>query len=180
MDAANSPIKPFIRVFLFVTVLTMLFFAPTREFLKITFIMGIPGLLFYSLMGRQTRYSPLWIICGLLVLGVLLFYGYLLLHLPERIESREIISQGGTLVAEGKYDQAIDKYKQLEKLGQKAKMEDKISQARLEKSAQQQLEQARQKLAAGDKQGAREIIEKIPPGTRAASQARELRSQLKP
>lgn len=142
--------------------------------------MGIPFLLFYYFMSRQPRYSLLWIISGISVLAVLLFYGYLLLHLPERIESREIISQGGTLVAEGKYDQAIEKYQQLEKLGQKAKMEDKISQARLEKSAQQQLDLAREKLAAGDKQGAREIIEKIPPGTRAAGQARGLRSKLKP
>ena len=167
-----------IKIILVLVSLAMLFFTPTREFLKITFFMGIPFLLFYSFMGKQRRYSMLWILSGILVLGVLLMYGTLMIHLPERIEVREIITEGGTLVAEGKYDAAIDRYQQLEKLGQKEKMEEKIENARLEKKAQQQLELAQQKLAAGDKEAAREIIKNIPPSTRAAIKARKLRSEL--
>lgn len=170
--------SPFIRILLFIIALTMLFFAPTREFLKITFFMGIPFILFYGFMGRQRRYSLLWVISGIMVLGVLLGYGYMLVHLPERIEAREIVSQGGTLVAEGKYDLAIEKYRQLEKLGQKEKMEEKINQANLEKSAQQQLELAEKEYAASDNKAALEIINQIPSGTRAAIKARELRSKL--
>lgn len=168
----------FIKIVLVLASLAMLFFIPTREFLKITFFMGIPFLLFYTFMGKQRRYSMLWILSGLLVLSVLLMYGNLMIHLPERIEIREIITEGGTLVAEGKYDAAIQRYQQLEKLGQKEKMEEKIATARLEKEAQQQLELAQQKMAVGDKEAAREIIKKIPPSTRAAVKARELRSEL--
>jgi len=168
----------FIKIILVLASLAMLFFIPTREFLKITFFMGIPFLLFYSFMGKQRRYSILWILSGILVLGVLIMYGNLIIHLPDRIEVREIIKEGGTLVAEGKYDAAIDKYQQLEKLGQKEKMEEKIANARLEKKAQQQLEMAQQKMDAGDKEAAREIIKKIPSSTRAAVKARKLRSEL--
>ncbi len=170
--------SPLIKLILVVVCLVMLFFAPTREFLKITFFMGIPFLLFYSFMGRQRRYSILWILNGLMVLGVLLMYGYFMIHLPERIEAREIISEGGALVAEGKYDLAIEKYQQLEGLGQKQKMEEKISTARLEKKAQQQLDLAEQKLASGDEKAAREIIKNIPTNTRAAVKAHKLRSEL--
>ncbi|NLV22440.1 MAG: hypothetical protein GXY49_10705 [Syntrophomonadaceae bacterium] len=169
---------PYIRVFILLAAVVMLFFAPTREFLKITFFLGIPFLLFYVLMSRQIRYSLPWFICGILVLGVIGLYGYMLVHLPQRVEVREIIREGGTLVAEGKYDHAIEEYQRLEKLGQAEKMEEKISLARQEQQAAQQLEQARQKLAQGDKQAAREIIANIEPGTRAAVEARDLRKQL--
>lgn len=167
-----------IKIILVPVCLAMLFFPSTREFLKITFFMGIPFLLFYSFMGKQRRYSILWIVSGILVLGVLIAYGYLIIHLPERIAAREIISEGGALVAEGKYDAAIEKYQQLEAFGQSQKMEEKIATARLEKKAQQQLDLAQQKFTAGDKEAAREIIKKIPPSTRAAVKARKLRSEL--
>ena len=169
---------PYIRLFLALAGLAMLFFAPTREFLKITFFMGIPFLLFYLFMSRQRRYSPLWFICGILVLGVIGLYGYMLVHLPERVEVRTIISEGGALVAEGKYDEAIEKYQRLEELGQADKMQEKISFARQEQKAEQQLELARQKLAEGDKEAAKEIVARIEPGTRAAVEARDLRKQL--
>lgn len=174
---ANSK-SPLIRLALVVIALVMLFFAPTREFLKITFFMGIPFILFYSFMGKQKRYSIRWFLSGILLLGVLVMYGYLMMQLPERIATRAIITEGGTLVAEGKYDQAIEKYQELEKYGQKEKMLDKITQARLEKKAQQQLDLAEQYLAAGDKNQARKIIENLPSGTRADVKARKIRSQL--
>lgn len=174
----SSGKSPYIKLALLLIVFIMVFFAPTREFLKITFFMGIPFLLLYGFMGRQRRYSILWILSGVLVLGVVAMYGYFMIHLPERIEARVIISEGGALVAEGKYDQAIEEYRQLEKLGQKEKMQEKINIAQQEKQAQQQLEMAQQKFAAGDKAAAREIVEKIPSGTRAAVKARELRTKL--
>lgn len=170
--------SPYIKLTLILIALAMLFFVPTREFLKITFFMGVPFFLFYGFMGRQRRYSLLWILSGVLVLGVFASYGFLLVHLPERIEARVIISEGGALVAEGHYDQAIEKYQGLEKLGQKQKMQAKIDIARQEKRAAQQLELAQQKFAAGDQETAREIIKNIPPGTRAAVKVRALRSKL--
>lgn len=175
MPAGKSP---FIRVSLVLICLVMLFFASTREFLKITFFMGIPFLLFYTFMGRQRRYSILWVVSGLLVIGVLVTYGYFLINLPERIAVREIISEGGTLVAEEKYDAAIDSYRQLEEYGQTEKMNEKIANAKLEKKAAEQLKLAEEKMAAGDKEAAREIVKSIPPGTRAAVKSRELRKEL--
>lgn len=169
---------PYIKLALILIALAMLYFVQTREFLKITFFMGVPFLLFYGFMGRQRRYSILWILSGVLVLGTIVSYGYLLVHLPERIETRVIITEGGALVAEGKYDQAIEKYQGLEKLGQKQKMQEKIDIAQQEKRAEQQLEMAQQKFAAGDQEAAREIIKNIKPGTRAAVKARALRSKL--
>ncbi len=169
---------PYLKVLILVVAVVMLFFAPTREFLKITFFLGIPFLLFYVLMSRQIRYSLRWIICGILVLGVIGLYGYMLSQLPERVEVRAIIREGGTLVAEGRYDQAIEEYQRLHKLGQTEQMEEKISLVRQEQKAAQQLELAQQKLAQGDKNAAREIIANIEPGTRAAVQARGLRKQL--
>lgn len=168
----------FLRIVLVLACLVMLFFASTREFLKVTFFMGIPFLLFYTFMGRQIRYSILWILSGILVVGVLIAYGYMVINLPERIAARQIVSEGGALVAEGKYDAAIEKYQHLEELGQKVKMEEKIANARLEKKAQEQLDLAQQKFTAGDKDAAREIVKKIPPNTRAAVKARKLRSEL--
>ncbi|HPT70578.1 MAG TPA: hypothetical protein PKW50_10550, partial [Syntrophomonas sp.] len=85
---------------------------------------------------------------------------------------------GGALVAEGKYDEAIEKYQRLEELGQADKMQEKISFARQEQKAEQQLKLARQKLTEGDKEAAKEIVAKIEPGTRAAVEARNLRKQL--
>lgn len=169
---------PYARMFIFPVVVVMLFFASTREFLKITFFLGIPFLLFYVLMSRQIRYSLRWFTCGILVLGVIGLYGYMLVQLPQRVEVREIIREGGSLVAAGKYDQAIEAYQRLEELGQAEKMEEKINLARQEQQAAWQLEEARQKLTQGDQAAARQIIENIEPGTRAAVEARDLREQL--
>lgn len=175
MPAAKSPL---IRITLVLVCVVLLCFPATREFLKITFFMGIPFLLFYSFMGKQRRYSILWVLSGILVIGVLAAYGYFLINLPERIAVREIISEGGSLVAEEKYDAAIKEYQQLQKYGQTEKMEEKIATARLEKQAAQQLKLAQEKMAAGDKEAAREIVKKIPANTRAAVKARKLRSEL--
>jgi len=170
--------SPFIKILLVLVSLVMLYFLPTREFLKITFFMGIPFIFIYGFMGKQRSYSFLWITSTVLLVGVLAAYGYLLVHLPERIATREIISEGGALVAEGKYDLAIQKYQKLEEYDQQEKMQEKISAAEREKQAQQQLDLAKQYLAAGDKNKAREIIKSIPPSTRAAVKARKLRSEL--
>jgi hypothetical protein len=141
-----------------------------KEGCPLFFILWIHG-------PTKTVFTPLDT-SGVLVLGVIASYGFLLVHLPERIETRVIISEGGALVAEGHYDQAIERYKGLEKLGQKQKMQAKIDIAQQEKRAAQQLELAQQKFAAGDQKTAREIIKNIPPGTRAAVKARALRSKL--
>lgn len=166
--------NPYIRVPLVIAAGVMLYFMPTREFLKLTFLLGIPFIFIMGFMVKKPRYSLGWNVCvaGLLVLlGV---YGYYLIHLPERIQVREIITSGATLVANGQYDEAIAKFERLESLGKAEQMKEKIMEAQTEKDAHQQLEKARQQIEVGNKEEAQKIIEELPPKTRAAQEAKQL------
>lgn len=171
--------NPYIRVPLVIAFLIMLYFIPTREFLKTTFMLGIPFIFLLGLMVRKRRYSWLWNLCALGLLLVVAVYGYQLVHLPERIQVRTIISHGAALVAEGKYDEAIAGYQQLEKLGLGEQMKQRTAIAQSEKVAQQQLEAAREMINNGYTEGARQVLSAINPQTRAAQEARELLKTLK-
>jgi hypothetical protein len=147
---------------------------PTREFLKLTFLLGIPFIFIMGFMVRKTRYSSGWNICAVGLLILLGVYGYNLIHLPERIQVRAIITSGAALVANGQYDEAIAKYEQLESLGKPEEMKEKIMGAQTEKDAHLQLEKARQQIDTGNIEEAREIMEELPPNTRAAQEAKQL------
>ncbi|MDD4801636.1 MAG: hypothetical protein PHF24_01655 [Syntrophomonas sp.] len=174
----NNKLKPFYKIILILVVVIMLYFRPTREFLKLTFMLGMPFALILGFMVRRPRSSPGWYLCVLGLIGILALYGYYLIHLPERIELREIISNGAALTAEGHFDEAIEKYAGLEKLGKRQKMEEMISKVQTEKEAHVQLEKARQLIEAGQKDEAQKIIEALPRNTRAAQEARDLRKGL--
>ena len=170
--AARMP--RYIRMLIVIAGIAMLFYMPTREFLKITFMMGIPFVFLLGVLIRHPRYSPMWIVVVVALAANLGAYGYMLIHLPERIQVRAIVSEGGALVAEGQYDAAIAEFRKLEGLGQTAKMQDKISWAQKEKKADEQLKLARQLLAAGKREEADQVIKSIPADTRAAQEARKL------
>ncbi len=174
----SNNVKPYLRLLLIIVIGIMLYFVPTREFLKLTFMLGMPFVLLMGLMVKRPRYSLVWNAGALGLLGVLVLYGYYLIHLPERVQVREIISSGATLVAEGHYDAAIEKYAGLEKLGKAAQMEEKIQEAQLEKEAYLQLETARQLIEAGNKDEAKRIIEALPANTRAYHESRDLWKSL--
>ncbi len=174
----SDSLKPYLKLLLIIIVGVMLYFVPTREFLKLTFMLGMPFVLLMGFMVRRPRYSMVWNICALGLLGVLVLYAYYLVHLPERVQVREIISSGAALVAEGQYDAAIEKFAGLEKLGKPEQMKEKISEAQIEKEAHQQLETARQLIETGKKDEAKRIIEALPPNTRAAQESRNLRKSL--
>lgn len=175
----NIPRNPYIRVPLAMAFLIMLYFRPTREFLKTTFMLGIPFIFLLGYMVKQPRNSWRWKISALGIILVLGLYGYELVHLPARIQVRTIITNGAGLVAEGKYDEAIAGYQQLGELGETATMEKKIAGAELEKDAHLQLEYARELIDQGNMGEARKIIEALPPGTRAAHEAGALLKNLK-
>jgi len=99
--------------------------------------------------------------------------------LPERIEIRRIISEGGALVAEGRYDEAIKEYKQLENLGRIEKMNDKIVKVEKEKKASDLLDQAKKLIEEGDVKQAREVLDSIPANTRASREAARLKKSIK-
>ncbi|WP_054692169.1 hypothetical protein [Syntrophomonas palmitatica] len=87
-----------IRVLLLAVCIGMLAWMPTREFLKITFMIGIPFVFALGFMVRRKPYSLAWIVSLFVMLAAAGLYVYLLTDLPERIETRRIITQGGTLV----------------------------------------------------------------------------------
>jgi hypothetical protein len=174
----SDKLKPYLRLLLIITVAVMLYFIPTREFLKTTFMLGMPFIFILGFMIRKPRYSLTWSICALGLLLVSGTYVYNLIHLPERIQVKKIITSGAALVAEGQYDAAIEKFAGLEKLGRSEKMKEKISEAQIEKEAHQQLELAIELIEAGKKDEAKMIIEALPPNTRAAQESRNLRKSL--
>lgn len=170
--------NPLVRAVLAVAAVVMLLYMPTREFLKITFMLGIPFIFLWGFLVKKRRYSFPWITSLALLLLTAAAYGYLLTQLPERIEVRKIVSEGGALVAEGKYDEAIKEYRRLEKLGQTEKMKQKIAEAEKEKEAALLLDEVRQLVARGDIEKAREILNSIPEDTRAAREAVEMKKLL--
>jgi len=166
--------NPYIRVPLVIAAGVMLYFMPTREFLKLTFMLGVPFIFILGFMVKKPRYSLGWNACAAVLLVIIGTYGYYLIHLPERIQVREIVTSGAALVANGQYDEAIAKYEQLEKLGKPEEMKEKIMEAQTEKDAHQQLEKARQQIEVGNIDEARKIIEGLPPNTRAAQEAKQV------
>lgn len=166
--------NPLFRLTVIAAAVAALLYMPTREFLKITFMLGIPFILLLGFNRRQQRWGFKWCLSALLLLAVTGAYGYLLIQLPERIEVRRIVSEGGALVAEGHYDQAIEEYRKLGELGREDKMQEKIAQAEEEKQAALSLEKAKQLLLQGDKEEAVQVLESIPKHTRAGQKAVKL------
>lgn len=170
---------PFIRLGIAAAIIALLMYPPTREFLKMTFILGIPFVLFLALMNRNKKYSFLWLVSVVALLAVTGLYIYTLTTLPERVETRRILMTGERLLAEGKYDEAIKQYRQLEKVGQTSRMNDKVDRVMVEKAADESIETARQLIAEGKYDAAREVLQQVPTDTRAAQQAVKLMREIK-
>ncbi|MEQ8202093.1 MAG: hypothetical protein ABRQ24_11810 [Syntrophomonadaceae bacterium] len=171
--------NPYIRVPLAIAFITMLFFMPTREFLKVTFILGIPFVFILGYMVKRPRYSWSWNLAALLLLAITGLYVYSLVHLPERIQIHRIVSEGAGLVAEGRFDEAIAEYEKLDELGQSERMQEEIAETQKEKDAHQQLVQAKELIDSGSREEARQILETIPVGTRAGQEAKKIMRDLK-
>ncbi len=171
--------SPFFRVGIVVAIILMIFSLPAREFLKITFIFGIFFIIFLNFFVKRPKFSLLWIISVVALVGVVGGYIYMLTDLPGRIETSRIIREGALLVAEGKYDQAIDRYRQLEKLDRTEKMHKKIAEAKREEAASNSLAEAKKLLQEGNRAEAIKKLNSIPDDTRAAREARDLLKGLK-
>lgn len=166
--------NPALRLLLLAVGVAALLYLPTREFLKLTFMLGIPFVFVRVFMMRQKERSALWWISLIILIFVAGSYAYMLTDLPERIEIRRIVSEGGALVAEGKYTEAIDEYSKLKDLGREDQMKEKIALAEYEQKAALDLQTARQLLDQGYTKEARQILEDIPGNTRAGREARKL------
>ncbi|MDD3269997.1 MAG: hypothetical protein PHX14_11805 [Syntrophomonadaceae bacterium] len=151
------------------------FFMPVREFLKVTFILGIPFIFLLGFILKKKKYSPVWIGSFILLLGIGALYINMLTQLPERIENRRIVSEGGILVAEGKYDEAISEYRKLEALGRQEDMKERIAWAENEKLGAARLQEARDLIKENKTAEAKKLLDSIPENTRAYQEAKKLR-----
>lgn len=166
--------NPALRLLLLAVGVAALLYMPTREFLKLTFMFGIPFVFVRVFMMKQQERGALWWISFIILMFVAGSYAYMLTNLPERIEIRRIVSEGGALVAEGKYTEAITEYSKLQELDREEKMKEKIALAEYEQKADLDLQTARQLLDQGYSKEAQQILEDIPGNTRAGREARKL------
>jgi len=155
----------------------MLFFLPTREFLKTTFMLGVPFVFVLGYMVKQRRGSLSHVVSLLLLLAIGCGYIAMLYTLPQRIEVRRIVMEGSDLQGQGRYEEAIQRYRDLEKLGRTQDMNKRIAQAEKEAQAAQLLSQAEQLYQSGQTEQALQVLERIEPGTRAAVQAAKLKKE---
>lgn len=166
--------SPWIRLMLLIVLVASLFYLPTREFLKVTGMLGIPAVFLAGFMHKQKKHSVKWGMAALCLVALGGVYVYSLVNLPERIEVRRIIAAGSVLIQQGQYDRAIAEYSKLDKLGKAEKMQTKIEDVEREKKAQRDLELAKQMVKSGDYEEARKLIEAIPRKTRAGGEAARL------
>lgn len=148
------------------------------EFLKATFFVGIVFIPVLGFWLRKPRFSAKWIASSLVLAGLLVLYGRMLINLPIKAQTRDIVSEGGALVAEGRYDEAIEEYRRLEALGKTEDMQAYLQNAYREKEAAANLEQARQLAEAGRNKEALELLARIPGNVRVAGEADALRKSL--
>ena len=86
----NPRLAPFLRVGGLAVLVLMLLYLPTREFLKVTFMLGIPLVFALAFMKKSSKYSLSWFFALLLALMALGGYLYMLSGLPQRIAVHQI------------------------------------------------------------------------------------------
>lgn len=169
--------SPLIRIATLIAAVAMLIYLPTREFLKVTFMLGAPFILVLGYTGRQRRHSVTWFVSLLLLVVIGGGYLYMLANLPERIEVRRIVQEGSNLVNEGQYGEAIARYEELGRLGRTEEMHERVAWASRESDGAALLQQAQNQYNQGNKAQALELLSSIPPDTRAAAEGAKLKKQ---
>lgn len=168
-------IKGYGWLVLALAILVLVFSLPVREFLKITFILGIPFIFLFRFWLNKPKYSPIWFLYLIGLVLVVGMYGYMLTTLPERIEVRRIVIEGANLEAEGKYDKAIAEYKKLGELGKSSEMEEKIEAVEKEKQAYLILKQGEKLIKEGKEKEGLKLLETIPKDTRAYHEVQKIK-----
>lgn len=158
-------------------VVALFAYTPTRFFIKLTVVFGIPFILLFGWWRRLRRFSIGWILVGLALGGLLGLYGVQVYAFPERLKVKEITREGDVLLAQGKYDQAINKYREMEKLDAD-KAEKKVAVAREQKKFYNTYREARELAERGDKERAVKLLGTIPPTAHVHSEAQRLLSRI--
>ncbi len=167
----NPNLIPFIRVGAFIALAAMLLYLPTREFLKTTFMLGIPFIFILAFMKKTRRYSLPWITAIILAVVTVGGYIYMLTDLPQRIATHQIVIDGTALLTDGEYEAAADKFSELEQYGDINTMDEKLALVEKEKDAAFLLEQAKVLVQSGEKDQALVLLESVPSDTRAHKEA---------
>ncbi len=175
----NSNSAPFIRVGLFIALVAMLLYLPTREFLKTTFMLGIPLVFILAFMKKTRKYSLPWMIALLLTVVTVGGYIYLLTDLPHRIATHQIVIDGTALLTDGEYAVAAQKFSELEQYGDVLTMNKKLAWVEKEKDAATLLEQAKVLIQRGEKDKALSLLESVSSDTRVYKEAARLIKTLK-
>ena len=175
----NPRLAPFIRVGGLIVLVLMLFHLPTREFLKVTFMLGIPFVFALAFMKKSSKYSLGWFATLFLVLMVVGFYLYMLTGLPQRITLHEIEIDATVLLTEGKFDEAQEKFSEMEPYVSPETLNKKYTLVEKEKDAALKVEEAGELMEAGEKEKARQLLESVPYDSMAQREAARLLKTLR-
>ncbi|MGI6420784.1 MAG: hypothetical protein ACOX0N_00985 [Syntrophomonadaceae bacterium] len=175
----NPRLAPFLRVGGLAVLVLMLLYLPTREFLKVTFMLGIPLVFALAFMKKSSKYSLSWFFALLLALMALGGYLYMLSGLPQRIAVHQIEMDANILMTEGRFDEAREKFSQLEPYLSPENLNVKYSQVDKEKEAALKVEEARELMEAGKKDQARQLLESVPSDSMAQREAARLLKNLR-
>ncbi|NLW44723.1 MAG: hypothetical protein GXY92_06020 [Syntrophomonadaceae bacterium] len=176
--APNYFLRRLLVVIILLGIVALFFYGPTREFVKTTVLLGMPALVVWSYRRRFIRFSWTWWVSTIILLTLIAGYVFMLLGLPERIAVKSIEREAGIYLVQGKYDQAIEKYRELERYDRKDRMERKIAEVERQKAYHAAYQQARQMVIDGNYTEARRILGEIPFDAIVYPQVQELLRDL--
>ena len=123
------------------------------------------------------RFSLPWILASMGMIVLLTVYGLQMAEFPQKLRVKEITMQGDVLLAQGKYDEAITKYKEMEGIDPE-KAQAKIGVARREKGYQEDYLKAKKLAEQGEKEEAVNILKSIPGTAKVHPEVRDLLRRL--
>ncbi len=153
-------------------------YAPTREFIKTTVLLGMPALVVWSYWRRFIRFSWTWWISSLILLALAVGYGFMITGLPEKLAVKSIEREAGIYLTQGRYDLAIEKYREMERYDRKDRMERKIEEVKIQKGYDASYRKAQKMANEGNYDEARRLLNNIPLEAIVYPQARELLREL--
>lgn len=174
----NYRLRRFLVVIALLAAVALFVNASTRELVKTTVLLGMPALVVWSYRRQFKRFSWTWWVSSIILLALIAGYGFMLMGLPEKIAVKQIEREAGIYLTQGRYDQAIEKYRELERYDRKDRMERKISEAKKQKGYDAAYTQAREMVIEGNYTDARRLLKEIPMEAIVYPQARELLQEL--
>lgn len=178
VGSQNYRLRRFLAVIALLGVVVLFIYAPTREFIKTTVLLGMPALVVWSYRRRFIRFTWTWWVSSVILLALMVGYGFMILGLPDKLAVKSIERQAGIYMTQGQYDRAIDKYREMESYDRQARMERKIEEAVRQKGYDSSLRQAQKMASEGNYSEARRLLKNIPFEAIVYPQAMELLREL--